>query len=148
MPQQQPNVRLSYSVFMLSFYVSLWICSVLCLKPISVGAILTGWEVLQIFFFVFLFLIGSVVFCMMLSSLFFLCRFYRATSVVMLLSNSFISCGHRDNDDLTVCVFLFLFYLFLFFFWDIKKFFFFMFIYRLFIVKNISFHSIWFQNFL
>jgi hypothetical protein len=40
---------------------------------------------------------------------FFLCRFYRATSVVMLLSNSFISCGHRDSDDLTVRVFLFLF---------------------------------------
>jgi hypothetical protein len=63
----------------------------------------------SIFVFVFLFLIGSVVFCMMLSSFFFLCRFYRETSVVMLLSNSFISCGQRDSDDLTVRVFLFLF---------------------------------------
>ena len=147
MPQQQPNVSLSYSVFTLSFYVSLWICSVLCLKPISMGAVLISWEVLQ--FFVFLFLIGSVVFYMMLSSFF----FSFADSIEKLRLWCFFQILLYPVVTKTMmiwrCLFFFFFFLFLFFSWDIKFFFFFlMFFYMLFIVKNINFHSIWFQNYL
>ena len=109
MPQQQPNVSLSYSVFTLSF---MFLCGfvVFCVwNPFQWAPFWLVEKFFNFFFLFFLFLIGSVVFCMMLSSFFFLCRFYRETSVVMLLSNSFISCGQRDNDDLTVRVFLFLF---------------------------------------